>query len=103
MFSFFKSLKGRHYRRFLKKCRPVVARINKLEEQFQSLSDEELRAKTDEYKERYTKGETLEDLLPEAFATVKNASRRLCGSSVMVCDQEIPWEMPGSCTYKLFV
>jgi len=93
MFSFFKSLKGRHYRRFLKKCRPVVARINKLEEQFQSLSDEELRAKTDEYKERYTKGETLEDLLPEAFATVKNAARRLCGTNVMVCDQEIPWEM----------
>jgi len=93
VFSIIKSFKGRHYRKFLRKCRPIVARINRWEEEFQSLTDEQLRDKTKEYQERLRKGETLEDLLPEAFATVKNTARRLCGSTIMVCEQEIDWEM----------
>ena len=93
MFSILKSMKGRHYRKFLRRCRPIVAQINKWEEEFQSLSDDELRAKTEEYKERVRQGESLDDLIPEAFATVKNAARRMCGSTIMVCEQEIDWEM----------
>ena len=43
--------------------------------------------------DRFTKGETLDDLLPEAFATVKNAARRMCGKEYEVCDHMLPWEM----------
>ena len=93
MFSILKTLKGRHYRKFLRKCKPIVDRINAFEERFQSLSDDQLRDKTTEYMERFRNGESLDDLLPEAFATVKNAARRMCGSTIMVCDQEIDWEM----------
>lgn len=91
--SFIKSLKGRHHRKYIKKCGPVVRKINKLEEEFQKLSDDELKQKTPEMMERFQKGETLEDLLPEAFAVVKNAARRLCGRTIDVCDQPIKWEM----------
>ena len=76
---------GSHYKRFYKKTRPIVAKINKIEEQYQSLTDEQLRAKTDEFKARYAKGESLDSLLPEAFAAVKNAARRLCGKTITVC------------------
>ena len=87
------SLKGRNHRKYLKKCAPVVEQINRIEKEYQSLSDEELQAKTKEFMERNQKGESLEELLPEAFATVKNAARRLCGQSISVCDHPIPWEM----------
>ena len=84
---------GSHYKRFVKKARPIVAKINQIEEQYQSLSDGELRAKTDEFKARYAAGESLDSLLPEAFAAVKNAARRLCGKTVNVCGHDIKWEM----------
>ncbi|MCC5789259.1 MAG: preprotein translocase subunit SecA [Opitutales bacterium] len=88
-----KSFSGRHYRKFYKKCRPVVERINTLEQEYQSLSDDALKAKTGEFRERLKNGETLDDLLPEAFAVVKNTARRLCGQTFQVCGQELPWEM----------
>ncbi len=91
--SVLKLFSGRHYSKYLKKCRPVVTRINQIEEEYQSLTEEQLRAKTAEFMKRHEEGETLDDLLPEAFAAVKNAARRLCGISVNVCDHEIPWEM----------
>lgn len=84
---------GSHYKKFYKKARPIVAKINKIEEEYQSLSDEQLRAKTDEFRARYAKGESLDSILPEAFAAVKNASRRLCGKTVNVCGHDIKWEM----------
>ena len=87
------SLKGRQYRKFIKKCAPVVARINDLEKELQSLSDDELKAKTTEFMQRYKDGESLDDLLPEAFAVVKNGARRLCGQTIEVCDQPIEWQM----------
>jgi preprotein translocase subunit SecA len=78
MLSFlFKRFAGRHYKKFLESCRPIVARINELELSYQSLTDEQLRAKTDEFRARVKAGETLDQILPEAFATVKNAARRL--------------------------
>lgn len=93
----FKRFAGRHNKKFLEKCRPLVERINELEQSYQSLSDDELRAKTVEFRERIAaaddKNAALTEILPEAFATVKNAARRLCGTTVDVCDQELPWEM----------
>ena len=91
--SVMQSLKGRQYRKFIKKCAPVVARINDLEKELQSLSDDELRAKTTEFMQRYEDGESLDYLLPEAFAVVKNGARRLCGQTIEVCDQPIEWQM----------
>ncbi|MCS6937127.1 MAG: preprotein translocase subunit SecA [Candidatus Bipolaricaulota bacterium] len=63
----------------LKKIQPIVDRINALEPEIQSLSDAQLRAKTDEFKERLSKGETLDDILPEAFAVVREVARRKVG------------------------
>lgn len=91
--SLLQSFKGRQHRKYVKKCAPVVRRINELEKQFQSLSEEELKAKTHEFMDRNKKGESLEDLLPEAFAVVKNGARRLCGTTISVCDQPLDWEM----------
>ena len=84
---------GRHHRKYVEKCRPVVARINEFEKTYQSLSDEQLRAKTDEFRARLQKGETLDQILPEAFAAVKNAARRMVGRKVIVCDHELTWDM----------
>ena len=63
--------------RLLKQYRKMVARINALEPQFEKLSDEQISAKTQEFKERLGKGETLDQLLPEAFAVVREASKRV--------------------------
>jgi len=94
MFEFlFKSFAGRHHRKYVEKCRPIVARINEIEKGYQSLTDEQLRAKTDEFRGRLKNGETLDQILPEAFAAVKNAARRLCGQKVIVCDHELTWDM----------
>jgi preprotein translocase subunit SecA len=65
--------------RELKRILPLVTRINALEPKFVALSDAELRAKTAEYKERHARGETLDALLPEAFATVREAMKRTIG------------------------
>ncbi|CAB5037592.1 MAG: preprotein translocase subunit SecA [Actinobacteria bacterium] len=65
--------------RVLKKLESVSEQVNALEEDFVDLSDAELRAKTDEYKERYAEGESLDSLLPEAFATVREAAKRTLG------------------------
>ena len=71
-----KGIFGSKNERELKRMAPVVEAINRLEPQFQALSDTQLRAKTDEFKERHSQGESLEDLLPEAFAAVREASVR---------------------------
>ena len=63
--------------RLLKQYRKTVARINALEPQFEKLSDEQISVKTQEFKERLGKGETLDQLLPEAFAVVREASKRV--------------------------
>ena len=91
--SILKSLKGRHHRKYIKKCAPAVREINRIEKEYQSLSDEQLQAKTPELMERFQKGDTLDSLLPEAFAVVKNGARRLFGKTFDICDQPILWEM----------
>ena len=70
---------GSKNERELKKLHPLVDKINSLEPEIKALSDEELRRQTQILKERYKKGETLDELLPEAFATVREASVRVLG------------------------
>src|ERR1700733_12020720 len=70
---------GSHNERILRAQDRIVEQVNALEPSFKKLSDEQLRAKTDEFKARLAKGETLDDLLPEAFATVREAARRVLG------------------------
>ena len=70
---------GTHSERELKRIMPLVDRIESLRPTMMEMSDEQLRAKTDEYKKRYADGETLDSLLPEAFATVREAARRVLG------------------------
>lgn len=81
----FESVFGTHSSRELKKINPTVAKINALEPEFKALSDEELRGKTDIFKKRLADGETLDDILPEAFATVREASRRVLGMRHFDC------------------
>lgn len=70
---------GSQNERDIKKIRPVVDQINSLEPEIQKLSDEELKNKTLEFKERLSNGEKLDDILPEAFACVREASKRTIG------------------------
>lgn len=70
---------GTHSQHELKRIYPIADKIEALEPEFEKLTDEELRAKTDEYKNRLKNGETLDDLLPEAFAAVREASKRVLG------------------------
>lgn len=74
-----KAVFGSKNERELKRMNKVVQRINALEPDMQKLSDEQLKAKTTELRERYQKGETLDQLLPEAFATVREAGLRVLG------------------------
>ena len=70
---------GSHTEKELKKIYPIADKIEALEPKMQALSDAELRAKTDEFKERYNAGEELDELLPEAFAAVREAAWRVLG------------------------
>ena len=70
---------GTHSERELKRIYPIVDKVESYQSAMQALSDEELKGKTKEFKERLEKGETLDDLLPEAYATVREASRRVLG------------------------
>ena len=89
----FQFLFGTKHSRDVKRLQPVVRRINEWDERFKALSDDELKAKTPEFRERLAKGETLDDLLPEAFADVKNACRRLVGTTCEVCGHTLTWDM----------
>ncbi|MDR0679144.1 MAG: preprotein translocase subunit SecA, partial [Puniceicoccales bacterium] len=86
-------LAGRHYRKFVKKCEPTVRRINELEQRWSTLGGGELRAKTEEFKNRVRAGESLDAILPEAFAAVKSAARCLCGTKFTVCGEEMEWQL----------
>ena len=77
MINLIKKVFGTSHEREIKRARPMVARINELEPGMQRLSDEELRGQTAKFRGRLDRGETLASLLPEAFATVREASRRV--------------------------
>ena len=79
MLGFIQKLLGNKNAKEIKRIRSIVEEINGLEPSLLSLSDTSLRAKTEEFKERLAKGETLDDILPEAFAVVREASKRVLG------------------------
>ena len=93
MANFLTKLFGSHSSHELKKINPIADRVDALEEQYKKLSDAELRAKTDEFRTRYQNGETLDDILPEAFAACREAAWRVlrhaalpaCRSSAASC------------------
>ena len=100
MLKFIKKVIGSKNDREVKKLRPLVAKINEIEASIQSLSDEALRQKTTEWKQRLSTikdnhelRKALDELLPEAFALVKNACRRLVGREVIVREHPLKWDM----------
>ncbi len=84
---------GTKHERDIKMLRPVVDEIKAHEPKLMALSDRRLRAKTSEFRRRLSAGETLDDILPEAFAVVKEACRRLYGKNWFVRGHEVAWEM----------
>ncbi|MFI3115088.1 MAG: preprotein translocase subunit SecA [Clostridia bacterium] len=70
---------GTHSEREIKRIMPIIEKIESLDEEYSNLSDYDLRKKTEDFKERLAGGETLDDILPEAFATVREASMRVLG------------------------
>jgi preprotein translocase subunit SecA len=90
---FLKKIFGTKSDRDLKKMLPLVDTINAFEAEYQKLSDEGLRAKTTEFRERLKNGETTDDIMCEAFAAVKNACRRLMGQEITVSDHSMIWDM----------
>ncbi|NGX53536.1 MAG: Protein translocase subunit SecA [Chlamydiae bacterium] len=93
MFGLLKKIFGSSQERVVKSFSKTVAEVNRWDEKFTSLSDEELKGKTEEFKERYQQGETLDALLPEAYAAVKNVCRRLFGTDVHVSGYDQKWDM----------
>jgi preprotein translocase subunit SecA len=89
----FKKIFGSKAERDLKRMQPQVDRINELEEEYQKLPEDKLKAKTEEFRQRLKDGETLEDIMCEAFAVVKNACRRNMGQPITVCEQPMEWDM----------
>lgn len=77
--SLFSKIFGTHSQHEVKRIIPIVDKIEALAPEFEKLTDEELQAKTPEFKERLEKGETLDDILPEAYATVREAAARVLG------------------------
>jgi len=85
---------GSKQERDIKKIRPVLEKVKSYYEQIHLLSDEDLKKKTDEFRERLRSGETLDDILPEAFAVVREATHRVLGESKMVRDAYLDRDIP---------
>ncbi|HEX3446280.1 MAG TPA: DEAD/DEAH box helicase, partial [Chthoniobacterales bacterium] len=95
-----KKILGSKNQRELRRLRPTVEEINRIEQEYQALSDADLQAKSLAWKQELSGiqdpdvlAKRLNALLPEAFAAVKNTARRLCGKAWQVCDQPITWNM----------
>lgn len=93
MFSLLKRIFGTAQDRKVRKFRKIVESINAWEQKLLPLSDEELRDKTEQFRKRYSAGESVEELLPEAYAVVKVACRRLCGTEIHVSGYDQKWDM----------
>ncbi len=93
MFGILKHIFGTQQSRLLKKYHKMVRQVNAEEQKLHALSDEELKAKTAEFKSRIARGETVDQLLPEAFAVVKSACRRMCGLEMDVSGYSQKWDM----------
>ena len=93
MFGLLKKIFGTAQQRKVKKYKTIVSQIHRCEEPLKLLSDEELRGKTAEFKWRLQEGESLDALLPEAYAVVKQTCARLCGTEVHVSGYDQKWDM----------
>ncbi|MDP6668793.1 MAG: preprotein translocase subunit SecA [Candidatus Krumholzibacteria bacterium] len=92
-FGFLKRMFGTQMERELRHYWPIVETINEFQASYEALSEEDLPKKTEEFRQRLEEGETLDDLLPEAFALVKEACRRKCGQEWTVMGLPLPWDM----------
>ena len=93
MISFIKKLFGTAQDRIVRRYSKIVSKVNDWDEKYKALNDEQLQAKTEEFKQRLRDGEQLDDLLPEAFGAIKNACRRHVGSQVHVSGYNQEWDM----------
>lgn len=93
MFGLLKQIFGTQQSRLLKKYQKTVRQVNVEEQKLASLTDEQLKAKTVEFRQRVAQGESLDQILPEAYAVVKAACRRLCGTEVHVSGYNQKWDM----------
>lgn len=93
MFGFLKRIFGSAQDRQIRKYFKIVEEVNEWDKKYHSLSDSALRDKTEEFRQRLQKGESLEDLLPEAYGVVKAVCRRLCGTEVHVSGYNQKWDM----------
>lgn len=93
MFGFLRRLFGSAQDRQVRKYSKIVTQVNEWDEQYKSLTDDQLKAKTQEFRERIAKGESLDSILPEAYGVVKNACRRLCGKEIHVSGYNQKWDM----------
>lgn len=93
MLKFFKKIFGSAQDRLLHKYWKIVAQVTSFDQQFQSLTDDALRNKTQEFRERIKRGEALDQILPEAYAVVKGACRRLGGTPIHVSGYDQQWDM----------
>lgn len=91
--NFINKIIGDYNAKEIKKIEPLIREINRLEESYQALSEEELKGHTRQFRERIQKGESLNSILPEAFATVKNACRRLVGKKFILGKEEQTWSI----------
>lgn len=83
--SLFSKIFGTHSQHEVKRILPIVDKIEALAPEFEKMTDEELQAKTPEFKERLANGETLDDILPEAYATVREAATRVLRYASLSC------------------
>ena len=90
---FSKLVGGTSNEKQVRRLNPLVDQVNTFAAAYEQLSDDELKAKTHEFKYRLNTGETLDDLLPEAYAVVKETCRRLVGQKWLIRGQEITWNM----------
>lgn len=93
MFGFLKKIFGSAHDRLLNKYRKIVHEVNQWDEKYKLLSDEQIRAKTEEFRKRHRDGESLDQLLPEAYGVVKNVCRRLSGTEIHVSGYNQRWDM----------
>ncbi|MBI5274236.1 MAG: preprotein translocase subunit SecA [Chlamydiales bacterium] len=93
MLNLLKKIFGTEQSRILKRYQKIVKNINEIESSLGSLSDQQLRAKTEELKKKLSHGASVDTILEEAFAVVKNACRRLCGQEIHVSGYNQKWDM----------
>jgi len=84
---------GTKHDRDVRRIRPIVDEMNRIAQSYRLLSDGDLRAKTEEFRARLGEGETVDDILPEAFAAVRETCRRLVGKTWKVCGLDVTWDM----------